>query len=222
SRNLPLIIGEFGHNHSDGDPDENAIMATAQQQGIGYIGWSWSGNSGGVEYLDMVQSFSTTLTSWGERIFNGANGIRSTAREATIFGGPTPPPPPPNPPPPPPPNPNPPPPNPPPPPPPPPNPNPPPPPPVGGCSATASVNQWPGGFVVSVRVTAGSGGTNGWTVTATLPGGGSVTNVWNAQRSGMQFTNMSYNGRLSAGAATEFGFQGSGTAGTPTTSCAAS
>ena len=28
-----------------------------------------------------------SLTTWGQRIFNGANGIRATAREATIFGG---------------------------------------------------------------------------------------------------------------------------------------
>jgi mannan endo-1,4-beta-mannosidase len=41
---LPLVIGEFGWNHSDGNPDEDAIMATAQSYGIGYLGWSWSGN----------------------------------------------------------------------------------------------------------------------------------------------------------------------------------
>ncbi|GAB3451016.1 cellulase family glycosylhydrolase [Actinophytocola sediminis] len=85
---LPLVVGEFGHNHSDGNPDEDTIMAQAQSRGLGYIGWSWSGNSGGVEYLDMVTGFNpASLTSWGERIFNGANGIRATAREATIYGG---------------------------------------------------------------------------------------------------------------------------------------
>ncbi|GAA4069108.1 cellulase family glycosylhydrolase [Actinomadura miaoliensis] len=85
---LPLVIGEFGFNHSDGDPDEDTIMAEAQARGVGYIGWSWSGNGGGVEYLDMVQNFDPSqLTTWGQRIFNGANGIRATAREATIYGG---------------------------------------------------------------------------------------------------------------------------------------
>src|SRR5262245_34774130 len=88
---LPLVVGEFGFNHSDGNPDEDTIMAQAQTRGLGYLGWSWSGNGGGVEYLDMVTSFNPAqLTSWGERIFNGANGIRSTAREATIFGTTTP------------------------------------------------------------------------------------------------------------------------------------
>jgi mannan endo-1,4-beta-mannosidase len=85
---LPLVIGEFGHNHSDGNPDEDTIMAEAQARGLGYIGWSWSGNGGGVEYLDMVNGFNpASLTSWGQRFFNGANGIRQTSREASIYGG---------------------------------------------------------------------------------------------------------------------------------------
>ncbi|MGW6442976.1 cellulase family glycosylhydrolase [Lentzea sp. NPDC055074] len=85
---LPLVVGEFGHNHSDGDPDESTILAQAQARGLGYLGWSWSGNSSDVAYLDMVNSFNpASLTSWGERILNGANGIRQTSKEATIYGG---------------------------------------------------------------------------------------------------------------------------------------
>lgn len=89
---LPLVIGEFGFNHSDGNPDEDTIMAEAQARGIGYLGWSWSGNGGGVEYLDQVTNFNPNqLTSWGTRLFNGANGIASTAVECTMCGGGTPP-----------------------------------------------------------------------------------------------------------------------------------
>ncbi|HLL68631.1 MAG TPA: cellulase family glycosylhydrolase [Micromonosporaceae bacterium] len=85
---LPLVIGEFGFNHSDGDPDEDAIMSYAESLRLGYLGWSWSGNGGGVEYLDMTNEFDAdSLTWWGDRIFNGANGIRATAREATVFSG---------------------------------------------------------------------------------------------------------------------------------------
>jgi mannan endo-1,4-beta-mannosidase len=85
---LPLVVGEFGHNHSDGDPDEDTIMAQAQARGLGYLGWSWSGNSSDVAYLDMTNSFNpASLTPWGERFLNGANGVRQTSREATIFGG---------------------------------------------------------------------------------------------------------------------------------------
>ncbi len=85
---LPLVVGEFGNRHSDGDPDEDTIMAQAQARGLGYLGWSWSGNSGGVEYLDMVNGFNpASLTPWGERFLNGANGVRQTSKEATIYGG---------------------------------------------------------------------------------------------------------------------------------------
>ena len=84
---LPLVVGEFGHNHSDGNPDEDTIMAQAQARGLGYLGWSWSGNGGGVEYLDMVYSFNPSrLTPWGQRFLNGANGVRQTSKQATIYG----------------------------------------------------------------------------------------------------------------------------------------
>ncbi|MFF7790764.1 cellulase family glycosylhydrolase [Streptomyces sp. NPDC007991] len=83
---LPIVVGEFGHNHSDGNPDEDTILAVAQQLKLGYLGWSWSGNGGGVEYLDMVTNFDPDqLTSWGQRLFNGANGIAATAKEAAIY-----------------------------------------------------------------------------------------------------------------------------------------
>lgn len=87
-------------------------------------------------------------------------------------------------------------------------------PPPGGCTATVSVNQWTGGFVATIRVTAGSAPITGWAVTATLPAGSSVTNAWNSDRSGdsgtVEFTNVSFNGSLGAGQSTEFGFQGTG------------
>ncbi len=210
SRRLPLVIGEFGHNHSDGDPDEDTIMATAQAQGIGYIGWSYSGNSGGVEYLDMVYNFNpANLTPWGQRIFNGPNGIRETAREATIYsgqtGGPTssspsspsvspsspsvspstP----------------------------------------GGQGCTASyriVGQWPGGFQGEVSVTSTGGTLRGWTVTWTYTDGQTITSSWGAQittnGASVTATNLSYN--PSGGT---FGFLGTwnGTNSVPTLTCTA-
>ena len=86
--NLPLVIGEFGNMHSDGDPNEDAIMSTAVAEGVGYMGWSWSGNGGGVEYLDMVTGFNASqITSWGQRIINGANGLASTSVQASVYSG---------------------------------------------------------------------------------------------------------------------------------------
>ncbi|WP_433204329.1 endo-1,4-beta-xylanase [Dactylosporangium sp. CS-047395] len=90
-----------------------------------------------------------------------------------------------------------------------------------GCTATTSVNQWQGGFVVTVRVTAGST-INGWTVGLALPSGATVTNSWNVTRSGNNWSNVSYNGHVNAGQYTEFGFQGTGTAGTLTPTCSGS
>lgn len=88
SAGLPLVIGEFGNMHSDGNPDEDTIMATAVSQGIGYMGWSWSGNGGGVEYLDMVTSFNASqITTWGQRIISGANGLSSTSVQASVYSG---------------------------------------------------------------------------------------------------------------------------------------
>jgi endo-1,4-beta-xylanase len=100
------------------------------------------------------------------------------------------------------------------------------PPPGGaGCTATVSLNQWTGGFVATVRVTAGSTALTGWTVSATLPGGATITNAWNVNRSGnsgaVQFTNVAYNGAIAAGQSTEWGFQGSGTGTGMTPTCTA-
>ncbi|MFD0201717.1 MULTISPECIES: cellulase family glycosylhydrolase [Saccharothrix] len=83
---LPIVVGEFGHDHSDGNPDEDTIFATTQSLKLGYLAWSWSGNGGGVEYLDMVTGFNAAqLTSWGQRAINGANGIKATSRQATVY-----------------------------------------------------------------------------------------------------------------------------------------
>ncbi|MFF2331728.1 MULTISPECIES: cellulase family glycosylhydrolase [unclassified Streptomyces] len=86
---LPLLIGEFGGPADQwGDPDEDTMMATAEQLKLGYLAWSWSGNTDPI--LDLTIGFDPTqLSSWGERIFHGANGIAQTSREATVFGGAT-------------------------------------------------------------------------------------------------------------------------------------
>ncbi|ROP41802.1 cellulase family glycosylhydrolase [Saccharothrix texasensis] len=88
SAKLPILVGEFGNNHSDGNPDEDSIMSITQSLKLGYMGWSWSGNGGGVEYLDMANSFNaSSLSSWGQRFFNGSNGIKATSKEASVYGG---------------------------------------------------------------------------------------------------------------------------------------
>jgi mannan endo-1,4-beta-mannosidase len=86
---LPLVVGEFGGDHNGQPVDEAAIMAQAQQRGLGYMGWSWSGNGSCCTQLDIVTNFSTSLTSWGNALINGANGITATAVPATVFAPPS-------------------------------------------------------------------------------------------------------------------------------------
>ncbi len=82
----PIVIGEFGNKHTDGDVDEAFLMEYCEKNDIGYIGWSWKGNSGGVEYLDLVSDWEgTELTEWGEIFFNGANGVKGTSDLCTVY-----------------------------------------------------------------------------------------------------------------------------------------
>ncbi|WP_432988751.1 lytic polysaccharide monooxygenase auxiliary activity family 9 protein [Dactylosporangium sp. CA-233914] len=98
----------------------------------------------------------------------------------------------------------------------------------GGCTAAyAKTSEWAGGFGASVTVTAGSAGISTWTVKMTFANGQTVTSSWNATltTSGSTVTaaNASYNGRLSPGQSTSFGFNGSwtGTNNAPTLTCTA-
>jgi mannan endo-1,4-beta-mannosidase len=225
SRSLALCVCEFGFNHSDGNPDEDTIMAATQSRGIGNMGWSWSGNGGGVEYLDMVIGFNPAQrSSWGTRYITGANGLSTTSREATIYSGQTQPPtsttrppstttrppttttsrppttttttrPPTNPP--------------------------------GGCTASYSLaSQWPGGFGGNVTVTnTGTTATSNWSVTITFANGQRITQLWNATTAQTQSpytaVAMDYNRVIPPGASTGFGFNGSWTTANaqPTLSC---
>ncbi|MNZ86696.1 Beta-mannanase/endoglucanase A precursor [compost metagenome] len=88
NQNLALIIGEFGHKHTDGDVDEATIMSYTEQKGVGWLAWSWKGNGSEWSYLDLTNDWSgKNLTSWGNTIVNGSNGIKATSSIAPVFGG---------------------------------------------------------------------------------------------------------------------------------------
>lgn len=86
-QDLCVIVGEFGQNHSDGDVDEAYIMQYCNENSLGYIGWSWKGNSGGVEYLDIALDWNGEKLSsdWGEVLVNGDNGIKKTSEKCSVF-----------------------------------------------------------------------------------------------------------------------------------------
>lgn len=88
THNLPLIVGEFGADHYGNNVDEASILAVAEQYNIGYLGWSWSGNSSEVASLDITNNWNVnSLSAWGDRLINGTNGIRATAETASVFDG---------------------------------------------------------------------------------------------------------------------------------------
>lgn len=86
NKNLALVIGEFGIRHTDGDVDEAAIMSYSQEKHVGYLGWSWKGNSAYLDYLDMAYDWEgTRLTEQGNIIINDTNGIKNTSEICTVF-----------------------------------------------------------------------------------------------------------------------------------------
>ena len=83
-----LIVGEFGTENNGSNVDEASILQYTQQMGIGYMGWSWSGNGGCCVPLDIAINWDpANLSTWGNFLINSANGIKATSKLATNFGG---------------------------------------------------------------------------------------------------------------------------------------
>ncbi len=79
------IAGEFGFWQNGGDVVYKTLMNYCKVNGIGWIAWSWSGNSGIDTCLDLTSpnTFSRNdLTKWGKEIFYGNGGIQSTSKKA--------------------------------------------------------------------------------------------------------------------------------------------
>jgi len=88
TRGLAIVVGEFGGEHNGQNVAEEAILQYAQDQGIGYLGWSWSGNGSCCVQLDIVNNWNAaSLSTWGNYLINSANGIKATSKLATNFGG---------------------------------------------------------------------------------------------------------------------------------------
>ena len=85
---LHLVVGEFAANHKGAEVAEDAVMAAAQEYGVGYLGWSWSGNSNEdqLNELDITDMFDVnSLTPWGKRLVEGTDGLQETAQVCTCF-----------------------------------------------------------------------------------------------------------------------------------------
>ena len=90
TRNLPIVVGEFGAEHNGSNVAEDAILQYAQDMRIGYLGWSWSGNGSCCVNLDIVNNWNAaSLSTWGNFLINSTNGIKATSKLATHFSGAT-------------------------------------------------------------------------------------------------------------------------------------
>ena len=88
NKNLCLVIGEFGGYHTNGDVDEGTIMSYCQQKSVGWLAWSWTGNSSDLSFLDLCNDFSgSSLTDFGNTVIYGSNGVSTTAKTCTVFTG---------------------------------------------------------------------------------------------------------------------------------------
>lgn len=87
NQGLPVCVGEFGYKHTNGDVAEETIINYCKQKGIGYLAWSWYGNGGGVEFLDLVSDVNgNNLTEWGNIFFNKLNGL-GDAKTCSVYNG---------------------------------------------------------------------------------------------------------------------------------------
>ncbi|GGA64945.1 beta-mannosidase [Neiella marina] len=85
---MPLVVGEFASTHKGSNVDEASIMERAETLGVGYLGWSWSGNDASTADLDIVNNWNAnSLSGWGNTLVNGSNGISSTSVLAGVYTG---------------------------------------------------------------------------------------------------------------------------------------
>lgn len=89
---LPMIVGEFGYNSSNGrnnlhcKVDHKTILSVCDKLGYGFMPWSWTGNNKANQWLDLVESSDwETLTRWGKEVILGPKGISATSKKCSVF-----------------------------------------------------------------------------------------------------------------------------------------
>lgn len=85
---VPVVIGEFGSRHTNGDVDEYTIMSYCREKSVGYLGWSWKGNGETWAYLDIANDWNgSSLSDWGKTLIYDTNGIKNTSSICSIYTG---------------------------------------------------------------------------------------------------------------------------------------
>lgn len=84
----PVIIGEFACSHGGRTVDWQTILDYTTETNVGYLVWSWTGNSGGVEDCDMFKGYDDSeYLPNGTNTVLGRNGIRQTSRICSVYNG---------------------------------------------------------------------------------------------------------------------------------------
>ena len=63
-------------------------MRYGQEKGVGWLAWSWYGNSSGLNYLDMATGPNGSFMSFGNTVVNDTYGIKNTSQKAGILNPP--------------------------------------------------------------------------------------------------------------------------------------
>jgi len=85
---MPLVIGEFASTHKNKNVDEASIMERSEFYQMGYLGWSWAGNDASTADLDIAINWNSgNLSSWGDTLINGVNGISTTSVLSSVYTG---------------------------------------------------------------------------------------------------------------------------------------
>lgn len=83
---VPVVIGEFGGQHTNGDVAEETILSYCTEKNVGYLGWSWKGNNSDLAFLDIANDWEgTSLTDFGKTLFGGYGGITETSKLCTVY-----------------------------------------------------------------------------------------------------------------------------------------
>lgn len=83
---VPVVIGEFAYRHMGKPVAWQMILDYCAEKSVGYLGWSWTGNSHGTEECDMFAGYDDSqYKENGRCIVEGRNGIRETSRECTVY-----------------------------------------------------------------------------------------------------------------------------------------
>lgn len=84
---FPVVIGEFACSHGGRYVDWQTILDYSAAKKMGWLVWSWTGNSGGVEDCDMFRGYDeSAYLPNGTNTVLGRNGIKETSTECSVFG----------------------------------------------------------------------------------------------------------------------------------------